>query len=808
MKNTVKLCLGAAFLASLAACAPVRTVPAAGKGPALSVIPKPLKIERRPGELVLAPKGAALLVPPGDAEVREIAADLAARLNRCTRAPFRLIDAESIAPGLANAILFKKTAGLPSEGYRLAAGPDGITLEASAPRGFFYAVQTLYQLLPPAIYDRAPDGSHEAAPPAFRASGAGDTGIRWAVPGVAIEDAPRYPWRGMMLDVSRHFFPKEFVKSLIDDLAMHKMNVFHWHLTDDQGWRIEIKKYPKLTEVGAWRVDREDKSWNNREPQKEGEKATYGGFYTQDDIREVVAYAKKRYVTIVPEIEMPGHCVAALAAYPELSCTGGPFTVLPGGVWPDVNVYCPGNDATFSFLEDVLTEVIALFPGDIIHIGGDEVDKGNWKVCPKCQARMKAEGLKTEEELQSWFTRRIEAFLNSKGKTLMGWDEILEGGLAPNAAVMSWRGTEGGVAAARAKHDVVMSPTAHCYIDYYQGRPDVEPPGIGGYLPLSKVYAFEPTPTDLTPEEARHILGAQANLWSEYVPTPSHAEYMAFPRLAAMAEVAWTAKEAKNWKDFAARMAAQYERYRRAGLNFAHSAFNVEVTPSVDPATRTMVVRMATETGNPDIRYTLDGTDPGPKSLRYAAPLGIDRTVALRAGAFENGKLQGAVTEMRFTAHKAMGKPVQLAFRYKDQYSAGGPFGLTDGLRGTKSSTDGRWQGFEGDDLEAVIDLGAPATVSRITAGFFQNVDSWIFFPTSVEFAVSTDGRDYRLVGTAVNLAPVDAAGAMTKDVAADAGNAAARYVRVRAKNIGVCPPGHVSAGGKAWLFCDEIIVE
>jgi hexosaminidase len=791
MKSAAKFCLFAAGLALLAACAPVRTAPSAGKVAEISVIPRPLKLERRPGELILAPKGAVLLVPPGDAEVRGIAAELAARLNRCAQAAFRLAEGESIPAGLSNAILFKKAAGLADEGYRLAAGPDGITFEASTPQGFFYAVQTLYQLLPPAIYGRTPDAA-----------------VRWAVPGVAIEDAPRFPWRGMMFDVSRHFFPKEFVKSLIDDLAMHKMNTFHWHLTDDQGWRIEIKKYPKLTEIGAWRVDREDKPWNGREPQKEGERATYGGFYTQDDIREVVAYARSRYVTIVPEIEMPGHCVAALAAYPQLSCKGGPFTVPPGGVWPDMDVYCPGNDETFTFLEDILTEVIALFPGDVIHIGGDEVDKTNWKACPKCQARMKAEGLKTEEDLQSWFTRRIEAFLNSKGKKLMGWDEILEGGLAPNAAVMSWRGTEGGIAAAQAKHDVVMTPTSNCYIDYYQGRPDVEPPGIGGNLPLSKVYAFEPTPSELGPEEARHILGPQANLWTEYVPTTSHAEYMTFPRLAAMAEVGWSPKEARSWKDFTARMTAQYERYRRAGITYARSAFNVGIAPSVDPGTKTMVVRMETETHNPDIRYTLDGTDPGPKSPRYAAPLGIDRTTILRAGAFENGKLQGAITETRFAAHKALGKPVQLAFRYKDQYSGGGPLGLTDGLRGTKSHTDGRWQGFEGDDLEAVIDLGAPTTVSRITAGFLQNVDAWIFFPMSVEFAVSADGRDYAVVGTAADLAPGNAGGAMTKDVTVDAGNAAARFIRVRAKNVGVCPPGHSAAGSKAWLFCDEIIIE
>jgi hexosaminidase len=791
MRPATKFCVLATGLSLIAACAPVRTVPSAGKSPEISIIPRPLKLERRPGEFILVPAGARILIPPGDAEVRKTAEQLAVRLNECTRAPFELAEVGTLPAGSANAILFKRSAGLAAEGYRLSAGPAQITLEASTPQGFFYAVQTLYQLLPPAIYGRRPAA-----------------GIRWTVPGVAIEDAPRFAWRGMLLDVSRHFFPKEFIKSLVDDLAMHKMNTFHWHLTDDQGWRIEIKKYPKLTEIGSWRVDREDKPWNGREPQKDGERAAYGGFYTQDDIREIVEYAKSRFVTIVPEIEMPGHCLSALAAYPQLSCTGGPFTVPPGSVWPIIHVYCPGNDETFAFLEDVLTEVIALFPGETIHIGGDEVDKANWKICPKCQARMKAEGLKTEEELQSWFIRRIEKFLNAQGKKLLGWDEILEGGLAPNAAVMSWRGTEGGIAAARERHDVVMTPTSHCYFDYYQGRPDAEPLAIGGFLPLSKVYSFEPTPAELGPDEARHILGAQANLWTEYVPTNFHAEYMAFPRLAAMAEVGWSAREARNWKDFTARMTAQYERYRRAGIHYARSAFNVGFMPSVDAGTKTMVVRMETETRNPDIRYTLDGTDPRPDSAHYAAPLGIVRTATVRAGVFENGKLEGAITETRFRVHKAMGKPVKLAFPYKDKYKGGGPFGLTDGLRGTKSHTDGRWQGFEGDDLEAVIDLGEAAIVSRITAGFLQNIDSWIFFPDSVEFAVSTDGRDYRVLGKVANLAPLITEGTLTKDVAADAGNATARFIRVRAKNIGVCPPGHPGAGGKAWLFADEIIVE
>ena len=793
MRTASKLFAAAAGLALLSACAPVRTAPPAARAAEIRIVPRPLAIEPRPGEFVFEPGGARIIFPSGESEIRSTAEMLAARLHECTQASFELADGETFPEGAPNAILFKKIAGLGPESYRLTAGPGRMLIEASAPPGFFYAVQTIYQLLPPEVYSPAPLPT---------------PGVRWAVPGVRIEDGPRYPWRGMLLDVSRHFFPKEFIKSYIDDLAMHKMNSFHWHLTDDQGWRIEIKKYPKLTEVGAWRADREDKPWNGREPLKDGERATVGGYYTQADIKEIVEYAKSRYVTVVPEIEMPGHCMSALAAYPQLSCTGGPFTVPPGGVWPIVHVYCPGNDETFAFLEDVLTEVIDLFPGDYIHIGGDEVDKANWKACPKCQARMKAEGLKTEEELQSWFVRRIEKFLNSKGKKLLGWDEILEGGLAPNAAVMSWRGTEGGIAAAREKHDVVMTPTSHCYFDYYQGRPDAEPPAIGGFLPLSKVYSFEPTPAELTAEEARHILGVQANLWTEYVATPAHAEYMTFPRIAAIAEVGWSAKDARDWDDFARRMAAQYGRYRRAGIHYASSAFNVTLAPASDAAAKAMAVRMATETRDPDIRYTLDGSDPRADSKRYAKPIHISGSATVRAGAFENGSLLGKISETRFTAHKAMGRPVKLAFPYKEKYNGGGGLGLTDGLRGTLSHADGRWQGFEGDDLAAEIDLGRSTAISRLKAGFLQNVNSWIFLPSSVEFAVSDDGRDYRVVASLENRISLQTGEPLLREFAAETGNIKARFVRVRAKNIGVCPPGHPGAGDKAWLFADEIIVE
>ncbi|RZK94571.1 MAG: beta-N-acetylhexosaminidase, partial [Hymenobacter sp.] len=430
---------------------------------------------------------------------------------------------------------------------------------------------------------------------------------RASLPAVEVADKPRYSWRGMHLDVSRHFFPVEFVKQYIDYLALHKMNTFHWHLTDDQGWRIEIKKYPKLTSVGGYREGTLIGHYGAKVP--EYDNVRYGGFYTQEQVKEVVKYAQDRYITVVPEIEMPGHALAALAAYPELSCTGGPFKVgQTWGVFDDI--FCAGNEQTFSFLQDVLTEVMPLFPSKIVHIGGDEAPKTRWKTCPKCQARIKTEHLKDEHELQSYFVQRMEKFVNTKGKTIIGWDEILEGGLAPNAAVMSWRGMEGGTAAAKQKHQVVMTPGEFVYFDHAQGDPAQEPLNIGGYLPLAKVYSFEPTPPELNAEERKYILGAQANLWTEYIPTTQYVEYMVLPRMSALAEVLWTPASQKNWESFKVRMQPQYQRFAALGANYSKSAFNVREQFVADTTKGGDVVSLLLDATGPQITYTLDGTAP------------------------------------------------------------------------------------------------------------------------------------------------------------------------------------------------------
>jgi len=504
----------------------------------LAIVPRPVSFTPRTGTFTLT--AATVIVT--DRGTRELGGTLADYLFPATG--YRLAVRASAPAGTRVISLGLDTTlkALRDEGYRLEVTPARVTIRALRPAGAFYAIQTLRQLLPPAILREAKV-----------------TGTAWRMPAVSIEDYPRFTWRGMHLDVGRHFMPKEFVKKYIDLLALHKMNRFHWHLTEDQGWRIEIKQYPRLAEVGAWRgqtiigrPDDDSTKWRfDGQP--------HGGYYTQDDIREVVAYAQARFVTIVPEIEMPGHSQAAIAAYPELGNTGD--TLSPWTSWGvDENILNPG-EPTIRFYQNVLTEVMALFPGRWIHIGGDEAPKAQWKASSLAQQRIRELGLKDEDELQSWFTRRMDEFLTAHGRSLIGWDEILQGGLAPNATVMSWRGTDGGISAARAGHDVVMAPTSHTYFDYYQVADTTrEPLAIGGFLPLDTVYAFEPVPPTLTPSEARHILGGQGQVWTEYMPDPKRVEYMTFPRVCALAEVLWTPREGRDYGDFVRRLPHQLER--------------------------------------------------------------------------------------------------------------------------------------------------------------------------------------------------------------------------------------------------------
>lgn len=688
-------------------------------------------------------------------------------------------------------VYFKTDPTLPAEGYSLEVQKNRIEIKAAKPAGFFYALQTLRQLLPAEIESQQKQEK-----------------VKWLVPVIQISDSPSFQWRGYMLDVSRHFFSKEEVLRMIDNLAFHKINTFHLHLTDDQGWRIEIKKYPKLTEIGALRVDREDKPWNARHKQVEVEKASYGGFYTQEDIKEMVAYAQSRFVTIVPEIEMPAHVTAALAAYPQYSCTGGPFTVLPGGVWPITDIYCAGNDSTFLFNEDILSEVIDLFPSKYIHIGGDEATKTEWEKCPKCKLRIKTEGLKNVGELQSYFIKRIEKFVNSKHKVLLGWDEIIEGGLPAEATVMSWRGFEGGIEAAKLGHDVVMTPTSDCYFDYYQGPMDQEPLAIGGYLPLSKVYNFSPVPPGLDTTAAKHILGGQANLWTEYVPNMKHAEYMTFPRIAAMAEALWSPKEVRNWDDFSRRIQSVMKRYDQMGINYSKSAYKVSAKSQYNPEKKQLAVSLSSELAGIEIHYTTDGSEPNAQSPIYTEPVLLDKSATLKAVSILNGSPAEKTLSQSFSINKATAKPVKYLVPFSEYYKGSGEYTLVNGIRGSTNHADGEWQAWSGTNMAIVIDLQQATEIHTISAGSLQSAGSYIFLPKKMEFYISDDGFQFNKIAEVLNDVNPLSADKQLEAFTATFNPISAKFVKVVAQNLGKCPKGHIGEGKPAWLFIDEIIVE
>lgn len=612
-----------------------------------------------------------------------------------------------------------------------------------------------------------------------------------------IQDAPKFSWRGMHLDVCRHFFPVKFIKKYIDLLALYKMNVFHWHLTEDQAWRIEIKKYPKLTEIGAWRNGTMVGPYDNQE----FDTIRYGGFYSQEEIKEIVQYAAERHITVVPEIELPGHALAALAAYPEFSCTGGPFEVARGwGVFDDV--YC-AKEETFQFLEDVLTEVMALFPSTYIHIGGDECPKVRWKVCPNCQKTMKQSGLKDEHELQSYFIRRIEKFLNSNGRKLIGWDEILEGGLAPDATVMSWRGTQGGIDAAKMKHNVVMTPGSHCYFDHYQGNPRYEPHAIGGYTTLEKVYSFNPVPSALSKKEAKYILGAQGNVWTEYMKTEAHVEYMVLPRMLALSEVLWGTSNPAKYDHFLGRV-EQHMRtvFKTLGYNYSKAIYEVEL--KVEMENGQLYARLI----SPRIKrlHYAYNQSLSQTSAIYESRLPIKENTMLTFGHFFDGVMDGVLNyEQKFIVNKATAKQITLKHPPHENYAHGGSNTLVDGIQAAEGYFGKDWLGFKEHDLIAIIDLGVNQPVSTIGINFLERPGSWIYYPNMVVFEVSNDGQNFVQVGQASTEIIRKMNGRVRIPLIS---SKVVRYVRVTASNHGAIEDGQPGAGSRAWLFADEIVVE
>lgn len=672
--------------------------------------------------------------------------------------------------------------GIGNEGYYLNVSTTSINIKANSKTGLIYAIQSLLQTLP-----------------AIR------TNAALSVPCLSITDYPRFKYRGMHLDVCRHFFGPDFVKEYINLMASYKFNTFHWHLVDDQGWRIEIKKYPNLTNIGAWRVDQTDKVWGSRPQAKPGEMASYGGYYTQEQIREIIKYAAERNITIIPEIEMPGHVASAIASYPYLSCTQKPQLPLTGGDYTGIaSNYCAGNDSVFTFLENVLNEVIALFPSKYIHIGGDEVDKAPWKACAKCQARIKKEGLKDEEGLQSYFIKRIEKYIVSKGRKIIGWDEILEGGLAPEATVMSWRGEKGGIEAAKMQHDVIMTPGNPCYFDHYQAGPEGEPLAIGGMNTLKKVYDYEPIPKELNAAEAKFVLGAQANLWAEFITTPEHVEYMVLPRMLALAEVVWSPKENKNWDNFNLRLKNQFKAFEQKGLHYCPGNYTVNIKPSSKDGK--LLVNLSTDIVNADIYYTTDGTEPTINSRKFISPIEINSSLLLKASTVLNGRVMGTqAARQNFVMHKAVGKNVTYTYTVSKSYMADGPNSLTDGVRGT-TIVGKYWHGFSGNDMIATVDLGEVQAIQHIALGCLQRYNDWIFLPHSVKFETSTDGKNFTEINTVNNPIDINTKNSLF-DFITDFTKLDARYIRVTAKN-NLCPPGHSGAGKPGWIFVDEIIVE
>ncbi|MFN0032210.1 MAG: family 20 glycosylhydrolase [Flavobacteriales bacterium] len=653
------------------------------------------------------------------------------------------------------------------ESYKLFIKPNSIIVQASTPAGIFYASQTLIQLLSGKMQE-----SRLLLPSQIQ--------------NVAIDDKPQFAHRGLLLDCCRHFMSVEFVKQTIDLISQYKMNVLHWHLTEDQGWRIQIDKYPLLTEVGAWRT--------------EADGSRYGGYYTKQQIRDIVAYAAERHVTIIPEIELPGHSVAAIAAYPQLSCTGERLEVEnEWGVFKDI--YCAGNEYTFEFLQNVLAEVCELFPAQYIHIGGDEAPKYRWENCPRCQNRMATLGLKDEYELQTYFIERIATFLATKNKKIIGWDEILEGGIPADAAVQSWRGMQGGMEAARAGHYVVMSPTSHCYFDYPLNSTD-----------LAEVYSFRPIPDSLNERERAYIMGAECNMWTERSPQETvHSKI--FPRLIALSEVLWTPTSKLNYENFKTRLSANY-----ACLDVQDVDYGFESVPyhiDVDFASNhSLLLWMKASNEQTSLTYQWVKDDKKtreevkPDTIHKGQVLQIESPATLYVNATWRGKQYREEMVRQFNPHKAMNKSITLGYTLSPYYPASGTQALADGALGSLNFRDGQWQGVSGQNMEVVIDLEKPTEIHSIASNWYHYGNAWIYRPAKVEYYVSDDGVNWQLMKTALPSVDEKAEGQSIEHMTATFEMQIVRYIKMISYNYGLLPKWHDAVGEPSWLFCDEIIVE
>ena len=744
------------------------------------IIPKPLDVNCKGDASFLLKDGVAVIYPENNRKMQDNAEFLVDYVERQTGVK---LTSHAGMPVDGAICLTLDLSDDNAEAYKLIVNDKRVCISGASEAGVFYGIQTLRKSLPVA------------------------QDINVNLSAVEIYDKPRFAYRGAMLDVARHFYTVDEVKTFIDMLALHNINRFHWHLTDDQGWRIEIKKYPKLMSVASERKETVVGRWYSGI--YDGK--PYGGYYTQDELRDVIDYAAKRHITIIPEVDLPGHMQAALTAYPELGCTGGPYEVRT--IWGvSQDVLCVGNDFTLQFVKDVLSEVADIFPSEYIHIGGDECPKVRWEKCPKCQERIKSLGLKSdakhtkEQRLQSYMIQEAAKYLKEKGKRIIGWTEILEGGLVPDATLMSWIGESGGIEAAHQHHDVIMTPNTYLYFDYYQSKKvEDEPLAIGGYLPIEKTYNYEPMPKELTKEEQQYIKGVQANLWTEYIPVFSQVQYMVLPRLGAAAEVQWTDPSKKDYKDFLRRVPHLVAVYDCYGWNCATHVYDVNVDMKADTVNHVLNVQLSTMADDP-IYYTLDGQDPTEKSLKYTKPFTIDQSVVLKTMAVHPDRTSNiSVDTIRF--NKATLKPVVLLQPNESRFSPDGPVVLVDGRNGNHSFDTGAWLAVAGNDLEAVINMQAETILSSASVHVYVRKDAWLFDARGFSVSVSSDNKNYKEVASQEykQMQESDSDGIIEHELSFDP--CKATYVKIKVISEKSMPDWHWDAGKAPFLLVDEIIL-
>lgn len=744
------------------------------------IIPKPLDVNCKGDASFLLKDGVAVIYPENNQKMQDNAELLVDYVEKQTGVK---LTSHAGMPVDGAICLTLDLNDDNAEAYKLIVNDKRVCISGASEAGVFYGIQTLRKSLPVA------------------------QDINVNLSAVEIYDKPRFAYRGAMLDVARHFYTVDEVKTFIDMLALHNINRFHWHLTDDQGWRIEIKKYPKLMSVASERKETVVGRWYSGI--YDGK--PYGGYYTQDELRDVIDYAAKRHITIIPEVDLPGHMQAALTAYPELGCTGGPYEVRT--IWGvSQDVLCVGNDFTLQFVKDVLSEVADIFPSEYIHIGGDECPKVRWEKCPKCQERIKSLGLKSdakhtkEQRLQSYMIQEAAKYLKEKGKRIIGWTEILEGGLVPDATLMSWIGESGGIEAAHQHHDVIMTPNTYLYFDYYQSKKvEDEPLAIGGYLPIEKTYNYEPMPKELTEEEQQYIKGVQANLWTEYIPVFSQVQYMVLPRLGAAAEVQWTDPSKKDYKDFLRRVPHLVAVYDCYGWNYATHVYDVNVDMKADTVNHVLNVQLSTMADDP-IYYTLDGQDPTEKSLKYTKPFTIDQSVVLKTMAVHPDRTSKiSVDTIRF--NKATLKPVVLLQPNESRFSPDGPVVLVDGRNGNHSFDTGAWLAVAGNDLEAVINMQAETILSSASVHVYVRKDAWLFDARGFSVSVSSDNKNYKEVASQEykQMKESDSDGIIEHELSFDP--CKATYVKIKVISEKSMPDWHWDAGKAPFLLVDEIIL-